>query len=291
MSTFLAFTFNGVAYGMIYAAVALALVLIWRATRVVNFAQGALAMFTTFIAAAVIDAGWSYWVGFVAALASGLALGGLVERVIVRPFETGPPLNAVIVTIGVFIGLQALAGMIWGSGVRSFPAGFSLRAEHIGQVATLSPFGLLTIGSVLAVSVALLVVFQYTSLGLRMRASAFAPDIARLLGVRVSRMLTLGWALAAGVGSLAGLLVAPLTLLSPSSMDSYLVFGFTAAVIGGLDSPVGAVVGGLSLGLVLSYVGGYLGSDLVAIGSLAVLVAVLMLRPTGLLGGTTVRRV
>jgi branched-chain amino acid transport system permease protein len=288
---FLAFTFSGLSVGMIYAAVALALVLIWRATRVVNFAQGAMAMFTTFIAAAVIDHTSSYWLGFVAALGAGLLLGAVLERGVVRHFESGPPLNAVIVTIGLFIALEALAGAIWGGQFQSFPTGFSLQAEHAGSVASLSPFDMFTIGSVLAVALALAFLFQRTSLGLKMRATAFAPEVARLLGVRVGRMLTLGWSLAAVVGSLAGVLVTPLVLLHPANMDGVLVYGFTAAVLGGLESPVGAVVGGVLLGIVLSYVGGYLGSDLVAIGSLGVLVLVLMVRPSGLFGRTVERRV
>lgn len=291
MDQFLAFTFNGLSTGMIYAAFALSLVMIWRATRVVNFAQGAMAMFTTFVAATVIDAGYSYWLGFVAALVTGLVLGAVVERGIVRHFESGPPLNAVIVTIGVFIALEAAAGMVWGGGFRSFPAAFSVRAVRAGHLSTLSPMDGFAIGAVLAVALGLFALFRYTALGLKLRAAAFAPEVARLLGVRVGRMLTLGWAVAAVIGSLAALLVTPLILLYPSNMDSVLVYGFTAAVLGGLDSPAGAVVGGLALGLALSYIGGYLGSDLVAIGSLAVLVAILMLRPAGLFSRVQERRV
>jgi len=144
---------------------------------------------------------------------------------------------------------------------------------------------------VLAAAGALALVFQYTSVGLRLRATAFNPDVARLLGVRIGRVLTLGWALAGLLGALAGLLVTPTTFLYPNSMDAIFVLGFTAAVIGGLDSPVGAVVGGLILGVLLSYVGGYLGSDLVEIAGLAALVAVLMLRPAGLFSSHAVRRV
>lgn len=291
MTQFLAFTFNGLSVGMIYAAVALALVLIWRATRVVNFAQGAMAMFTTFVASSAINATGSYWLGFVIALLTGLALGAVIERGIMRPFETGPPLNAVIVSIGLFIVLEAAAGAIWGGAFQSFPAGFSLQAEKAGSLSTLSPFDLFTIGSVVAVAIGLWLLFQRTSVGLRMRASAFSPEVARLLGVRVGRMLTLGWALAAVVGSLAGLLVSPLVLLHPANMDGVLVYGFTAAVLGGLDSPVGAVVGGLTLGVVLDWVGGYLGADLVSLGALAVLVVVLMVRPSGLFTRTVERRV
>jgi branched-chain amino acid transport system permease protein len=289
---FLDLTLNGVSTGMIYAAVALALVLIWRATRIVNFAQGAMLMFTTFIAAWAIDRTGSYAVGFVVALAAGLVLGAIVERVLVRPVEGGPPLNAVIVTLGLLILLEALAGMIWGNIPRSFPAAFTIRGFKVGGSRLLfSPFDLFTVGAVLAVAIGLGVFFTRTRIGLRLRASAFDPEVSRLLGVRVGRMLTLGWALAAVAGSLAGVLVAPAVSLGPNNFDVILVYGFTAAVLGGLDSPTGAVTGGLLLGLALSYVSGYESSALVPLASLVLLIAVLMVRPSGLFTRTGVRRV
>ncbi|HYM66069.1 MAG TPA: branched-chain amino acid ABC transporter permease, partial [Patescibacteria group bacterium] len=263
MNYFIVLTLTGVAAGMIYAALALALVLIWRATRVVNFAQGALAMTTTYVALAVITATGNYWIGFVAALAAGFVLGALAERFLVRWVENGPQLNPVILTLGLLLVLEAVVPMIWGAQIRSFPAPFSISATQIGSTfIALSPFNIFTIAIVLAVMVGLMVLFRYTGLGLSMRAAAFSPAIARLLGVRVGRLLTLGWGLASTAGALAGLLVAPTLLLSPNNMDAILVYGFTAAVLGGLDSPVGALVGGLSIGLALSYVGGYLGPDL-----------------------------
>lgn len=286
------FTLVGITTGMIYAAIALALVLIWRATRVVNFAQGGMAMITGFIAYEVLRSTGSYWEALAVALAAGLVIGALVERLLMRPVETGPPLNAVIVTLGLLIFLEGLAGYVFGGQFRSFRTAYSnlgLQVGH-GRIA-MSPNDLFIIGSVLAVAVLLLVLFRFTSLGLRMRASAFAPEVARLLGVRVGRLLTLGWALAAVVGSLAGVLAAPTQLLYPSYMDSVLVFGFVAAVLGGLDSPLGAVVGGLVLGIVLSYVAGYLGSGLVPIFGLFALMAVLLVRPEGLFSHATGRRV
>jgi branched-chain amino acid transport system permease protein len=292
MHRFLDLTLNGVSTGMIYAAVALALVLIWRATRIVNFAQGAMLMFTTFIAAWAIDRTGSYTVGFIVALAAGLVLGAIVERVLVRPVEGGPPLNAVIVTLGLLIGLEALAGMIWGNIPRSFPAAFTIRGFRVGGSRLLfSPFDLFTVGAVLAVAIGLGIFFTRTRVGLRLRASAFDPEVSRLLGVRVGRMLTLGWALAAVAGSLAGVLVAPSVSLGPNNFDVILVYGFTAAVLGGLDSPTGAVTGGLLLGLALSYVSGYESSALVPLASLVLLIAVLMVRPNGLFTRAGVRRV
>jgi branched-chain amino acid transport system permease protein len=292
MLRFVNLTLGGLSNGMIYAAVALALVLIWRATRIVNFAQGGMMMFTTFIAHTVITKTGSYWTGFAIALASGLVLGAVVERVLIRPVENAPPLNAVIVTLGLLIFLQALAGMIWGGTPRSFPPAFSIRGYFVGGRHVLfGPMDLFTVLAVLAVALALALLFQRTRLGLQMRASAFAPTIARLQGVRVGRMLTLGWALAALCGSLAGLLVAPAVFVGPNNFDAILVFGFTAAVLGGLDSPVGGVIGGLSLGLALSYVSGYWGSSLVNLSALVVLIAVLMVRPEGLFGTRRTRRI
>ena len=287
-------TFNGISSGAIYASVALALVLIWRATRIVNFAAGGMAMISAFVAFSVIDNGGSYWLAFLVALASGLVGGAVVERILIRPVESKPPLNAVIVTFGLLIFLEAVAGMIWGENSRSLPSHFSIRGLHVGgQTIALSPFDIFVITSVLVVMVLLALLFRATNLGLRMRTAAYQPEVARLLGVRVGRMLSLGWALASLVGALAGVLVAPKVFLSPNMMDAPLVYGFTAAVIGGLDSPVGAVVGGLALGLVTSYVGGWsaLGPSLEVMGALVLLVAVLMVRPEGLFSGIKPRRV
>ncbi|MBV9804040.1 MAG: branched-chain amino acid ABC transporter permease [Solirubrobacterales bacterium] len=292
MTKFIDLTLNGISTGAIYAAVALALVLIWRSTRIVNFAQGAMLMITTFIASAVINSSGSYVLGFVVALASGLVLGAIVERVAVRPVENAPPLNAVIMTLGLYTLLVAVAGMIWGNTPRSFPAAFSLRGYRVGATNLLfTPNDTFTVLVVIAVAVALAVLFRGTSLGLRMRAAAFAPEVARLLGVRVGRMLTVGWALAAACGAMAGVLVAPSVFLGPNSFDPILIIGFVAAVLGGLDSPPGAVIGGVVLGLALSYVSGYEGSALVPLAALVILVIVLMIRPTGLFSATKERRV
>jgi branched-chain amino acid transport system permease protein len=292
MTKFIDLTLNGISVGAIYAAVALALVLIWRATRIVNFAQGAMLMITTFIASAVINSTGSYVVGVLVALASGLIFGALVERVLIRPVEGGPPLNSVIVTIGLYTLLVAVAGMIWGNQPRAFPAAFSLQGFKVGGTTLLfSPNDLFIVLVVLAMSGILALLFRATTLGLQMRAAAFAPEVARLLGTRVGRMFTVGWALAAVAGSLAGVLVAPSVFLGPNNFDAILISGFVAAVLGGLDSPPGAVVGGIVLGLALSYVSGYEGSALAPLAALVILVVVLMVRPTGLFSVAKERRV
>ncbi len=292
MTKFIDLTLNGISTGAIYAAVALSLVLIWRATRIVNFAQGAMLMVTTFIASAVISSTGSYVLGLVVALASGLVLGAVVERTVIRPVENAPPLNAVIVALGVYTLLVAVAGMIWGNTPRSFPAGFSLRGYSVGGTRLLfSPNDTFIVVVVIAAAVGLGALFTRTTLGLRMRASAFQPEVARMLGVRVGHMFTVGWAFAAMAGSLAGVLVAPSVFLGPNDFDPILIIGFVAAVLGGLDSPPGAVVGGLLAGLVLSYVSGYEGSSLVPLAALVLLVAVLMIRPGGLFSASKERRV
>ncbi len=283
MTRFFVLTLNGLTQGAIYASMALALVLIWRATKIINFAQGAMAMFTTYLALFAIEHGAPYWAGFIVALLTGLLIGALVERVIVRPVESAPPLNVVILTLGLLLFLEALAPMAFGGQIKSFPPAFSIVGLRLGtSQIPFSPFDLFTLGSVLAVMILLLVLFQKTNLGLRMRASAFNPEVSRLLGVRVGRMLTLGWALASLVGALAGVLIAPSLLLYPTFMDDVLVFGFTGAVLGGLDSAIGAVIGGLIMGFALGYVGGYFGSDLDTVGALVILIGVLMVRPRGI---------
>jgi len=292
MRLFVIYTVDGVVNGMVYAAVALALVMIWRATRIVNYAQGAMAMFTTYLALVAIQHGVSYWLAFVMALCAGFVLGAVTERVLVRPVESRPPLNAVILTLGVLIVLEAVAPMLFGGQTQSFPVPVSNIDIVVGSTdLNVSPFALFTVGAVLVAMLLLFIVFQRTSLGLRMRASAFNPEVSRLLGIRVGRMLTLGWALASLVGALAGVLIAPSLLLYPTFMDQVLVFGFTGAVVGGLDSAVGAVVGGLLIGFALSFVGGYLGSDLETVGALVILVAVLMVRPRGLFSLQRLRQV
>jgi branched-chain amino acid transport system permease protein len=290
---FVNITLSGLVEGMIYAAFALALVLIWRSTRIVNFAQGSMAAATAFIALSIIDAGQSYWVALIVALIAGFLMGAVVERVIIRPVEGGPELNAVIVTLGLFVAIQALIAIIYGSSFQSFPTPFGVRGFEIGDMTiALTPTSLYIIVAVLITMALLVALFRFTRVGLAMRASAFGQEVARLLGVRVGRMLTLGWALAAVVGSLSGLLIAGGEFVYPAYMDSLIVFGFVAAVLGGLDSPIGAIVGGLLLGLALSYVSGYVerGSALVNVAALVILMVVLLVRPGGLFASSVARR-
>ncbi len=292
MARFVFLTFNGLSFGAIYAAVALSLVLIWRTTRVLNFSQGAMAMASAYVAVAVTGVSGSYWLGFAAALVSGLVLGAILQVTAFRGADRMPPLNTIVVGVGVLILLEAVAGMVFGIGYRDFPASFSTQTYAVGGVALFSPQDIFTVGSVLVLMVVLALLLTRTPTGLRMRAAAFAPEMARLLGVRVSRMLTLGWALAGLVGALAAMLVIPSGFgLFPQAMDGVFVVGFTAAVVGGLDSAVGAVVGGLATGLVLSYASGYLGSDLTQLAALVLLLGVLLARPNGLFSGARTRRV
>jgi len=295
MVEFLQFTLSGISFGMVYAAIALSLVLIWRGTRLLNFAQGGMAMFTTYVAYEVIRQTGSYWAGFVVALAAGLVLGAVAQLTVIRPTLGKPELNAVIITIGLLILLEGLAGIIYGGQFRSFPTAFSIIGLKAGSTPLgVSRFDVFVALAVLVTTLLLAVGFRYTTAGLRMRAAAFNANVARLSGIRVARVITVGWALAGLIGALAGVLVTPSTFLYPNSMDSIFVLGFTAAVIGGLDSPLGAVVGGLLLGVALSYASGYLGSqgsDLTALVALGILVVVLMLRPDGIFAGARVRRV
>ncbi len=290
MSLFLNITLDGLTQGLIFAALALSLVLIFRATKIINFAQGAMAMITTFIASSLLNRGLSYWLAFLAALAIGFVLGALVERVLIRPLEGKPELNPVIVTIGLVIVLEGVAGAVYGNASRGFPAAFSQSGLVVGHTEiAFSHFDVFIAAAVLLLMGATLVLFKATTLGLRMRASAFSREVSRLLGVRVGRLLTFGWALAGVAGALAGLLTAPTSSFGPYFMDLDLIYAFTAAVIGGLESPVGALVGGLITGLCISYVGGYLGSGLEPLGALVLLMVTLMARPQGIFSRPSAR--
>lgn len=292
MDRFITLTFNGLTFGAVYAAVGLALVLIWRTTRILNFAQGGMAMVTAYVALSVSEATGSYWLGFAAALVAGFGLGAVVERVVFRKAEGAPELNAIIIGVGLLIFLEAMIGMIYGTANRGFPSSFSTATHAIGNTVLFSNQDMFIVGSVVVTMVALALLLTRTKAGLRMRAAAFAPEVARLLGVRVGRMLTLGWALAGLVGALAGMLVIPFGLgLFPQAMDGVFVLGFTGAVVGGLESPVGAVVGGVLTGLVLSYASGYIGSDITQLAALVLLVVVLLARPTGLFSRAQARRI
>ena len=292
MQQFLNLTLIGVVLGVVFAAFALTLVLIFRATRIINFGQGAMAMFSTYLGLQVVQAGYSYWLAFVVALVSGFVIGGIVERVIIRPVEGGPELNAVIVTLGVFVAFVALASIMFGNTLESFPAPFSLSGFQVCDLnLAVTRNDIYRLVAVLIAMGLLLGLFRFTTLGLQMRAAAFGQEVARLLGVRVGWMLTLGWALAGLFGALSGMLIAGGGLVSPTFMDGVIVFGFVAAVLGGLDSFIGAVVGGLVLGLTTTYVTGYLESSLATLAALVILLVVLLLKPGGLFSSSVARRV
>jgi len=283
MPDFLTLTLGGLTNGAIYAALGLALVIIYRATRVVNFAQPALALLCAYLAYSVNRATGGYWLGLLVALVAGGVLGALTERVLMRPLRRSGELAPVIATLGLLMLLQAISGMIWSAEPKSFPYAFDFRGAF-------SPAAVFVVVVVLVTAGAVLALFGATTLGLRMRAAAFKPEVASLVGVKVGLMLTIGWTLAAVVGALAGVLAAP-PFLSPTVLDAVFVYALTAAVLGGLENPVGTIIGGFGLGVVLSYVSGYVGPELVPLASLAILVLVLTFRPHGLFGRGVARRV
>ncbi len=284
---------SGLATGAIFGSLALALVLIYRATHVVNFAQGEMAMFTTYIAWALMDNGLSYWPAFVLTLAIAFVGGVAVERVLIRPVAQTSVLAIVIVTIGVLIALNGLAGWIWTAEVKSFDSPFPNRTIDVGGV-SISTQDIGTFAVCLVTVLLLWAFFRFTKLGLAMRAAAIRPDAARLLGVRVGWMLALGWGFAAVLGAISGMMVAPIVLLSPTMMQAVLIYAFAAAVLGGLDSPLGAVVGGLAFGVIQNLVETYveaIGATLRLPVALALLLVVLLVRPQGLFGRAAVGRV
>jgi branched-chain amino acid transport system permease protein len=283
---------DGLATGSLYGALAVAVVLIYRATGIVNFAQGELAMFSTFIAWGLLQAGLPLGLALAGALALSFVAGMLIERVIIRPVEGGEVLTLVIVTLGLYILVNSLAGWIWGFGNRAFPspfgdasfdiAGVRISVESIGIVAVL--IGMVAI---------LFAVFQRTKVGLAMRAVAMNPDSSRLVGISVGRTLMIGWGIAALVGALAGALIAPRLFLDVNFMGGVLIYSFAAATLGGFDSPFGAVLGGWIIGIAENLAGTYvdfIGSDLKILVPLVAILVVLLFRPTGLFGSEEVAR-
>jgi branched-chain amino acid transport system permease protein len=284
----------GLAAGGVWATLAVALVLIYRSTGVINFAQGEMAMFSTFIAWSLVHHGLSYWGAFFLTVAISFAGGVAVERAVIRPVERAPVLTVVIVTLGLFFVVNGAARWIWSPETRSLPNAFSTRPIDVAGVA----FSIQDLGTI-AVSlgaVALLwVFFRFTKLGLASRATALNPEASRLVGVRISWMLALGWGLAAGIGAVSGMLTAPaLASFDQNLMQPVLLYAFAGAVLGGIDSPLGAVVGTLLLGVLVNLLGTYvdwIGSELRLPVALAVILGVLLVRPAGLFGTPQERRV
>jgi branched-chain amino acid transport system permease protein len=287
-------TVIGLSNGGLWALLALALVLIYRSTGVVNFAQGEMAMFSTFIAWSLIHHGLSYWEAFFLTLAISFAGGVALERAVIRPVERAPVLTVVIVTLGLFFLVDGAAKWIWSSETRTLPNAFSTRPITVAGVA----FSIQDLGNIavsLGVVALLAVLFQFTKLGLALRAAAVNPEESRLLGIRVSWMLALGWGLAAAMGAVSGLLTAPaLGSFDQNLMQPVLLYAFAGAVLGGIASPFGAVVGTLLLGVFVNLIGTYvnwIGTELRLPVALAVILGVLLVRPAGLFGRASLRRV
>ena len=282
MTTFIDYLLGGFSNGAVIALMAIALVLVWRSTRMVNFAQVGQAMFTTYIALTVQQQTGNWLLALVVAIASGVVLGVIVFFLVIRPVKNSDSTGAIIATFGVLIALQAGAGMIWGGDPEGFVTPVDNAGLEIGgRIWPISLYDILVLVVTAALVIGLTLLFTKTALGLSMRASAFNPEVARLSGVRVSRMLITGWAIAGGVGAVAGILVAPLSTVSPTSFDILLVFAFTAAVIGGLDSLVGAVTFGLGTGLIISLISGYSDSSNAPVVALILLALNLLLKPDG----------
>jgi branched-chain amino acid transport system permease protein len=294
MADFLQQVVAGLASGGIYASLALAIVLIHRATGIINFAQGEMATLSTYIAwTLTTNHGWAYWPAFAATLAISFAGGVGVHQLVIRPNERGAALRVVIVTIGLLLVINGLTTLVWSGEVRAVESPFPSKTVDLGGVA-ISVQDLGTIGVVLATVVALWLLFQYTTVGLALRAAAVNPMEARLVGVRVTWMLSLGWGLAAMLGAISGMLAAPSVFLDPNMMQAILIYAFAAAVLGGIDSPVGAVVGGLLLGVGLNLIGAYVdfvGADLRLPAALAVILVVLLVKPNGIFGRREVKKV
>jgi branched-chain amino acid transport system permease protein len=284
---------SGLATGGIYASLALALVMIYQATDVVNFAQGEMAMFSTYICWTLLQAGLPYWIAFVATLAIAFVGGVLIERVVIRPVENSPILTIVIVTLGLVFILNSVAGWVYSYIQKPFPSPFPSKPIKIGQI-VLGAHDVGAIGVTLVVLLLLFLFFRYTTLGLAMRAAAQNPASSRLCGIRVGWMLALGWGLAAPFGAVAGIMIAPNIFLDPNMMTGIQIYAFAAATVGGFSSPIGAVVGGFIVGVTENLVGTYvsfIGTELKLTVALAMIIIVLLVKPSGLFGRTIVRRV
>jgi len=284
---------SGLATGGIYASLALALVMIYQATDVVNFAQGSMAMFSTYLAWSMLQAGVPYWLAFCATLAIAFVGGLLIERVVVRPVESASILTIVMVCIGLLVILNSVAGWIYSYIQKPFPSPFGDRPFRIGRIV----FGAHDIGAFLVTLIVLAflyVFFRFTTLGLAMRAAAQNPTSSRLVGIRVGWMLGLGWGLAALVGAVAGMMIAPKVFLDPNMMAGILIYAFASATLGGFTSPGGAVIGGLLVGVIENLVGTYvhfIGTELKLTVALAIILIVLLIKPSGLFGRAAVHRV
>ena len=281
---------GGIANGAIYASIALALVVIYKATHHVNFAQGELAMFSTYLGWTLVDAGLPYWAAFLLTLVLSFALGVFIERVIIRRVEKAPILTVVIVFIGLLVVLNSLAGWIYGYTIKVFPSPFPTDAWYGGQYLSAHEVGMIAV--FLTVLLCVFAFFRFTKVGLAMRASAENPQSSRLVGISVGWMLALGWGFAAVLGATAGMMAAPIVFLEPNMMTGVMLYGFAAALLGGIDNPWGAPIGGFIVGILENLAGAYVvGTQLKLAVALLIIVAVVTFKPSGLFGRTIVRRV
>jgi len=298
-SDFLQQIVSGLASGGIYALLALALVIIYRSTGAINFAQGEMATLATYLAWALItEHGWRYWPAFVATLALSFVGGVAIHRVVIRPVERGNVLRIVIVTIGLLVAINGFVIWEWGGEPKQLQSPFGTNTYDVGGV-IISAQDVGTIAVALGIVVVMWVLFQYTKVGLALRAAAVNPEEARLVGVRVSWMLALGWGIAALLGAVAGMLTAPTVGLDPNMMAAVLIYAFAAAVLGGIDSPLGAVIGGLTVGVLLNLLGylsqydavSWFTEELRLPAALLIILVVLVVRPQGIFGRAEVKRV
>jgi branched-chain amino acid transport system permease protein len=293
MDIFIQQVVSGLATGGIYASLALALVMIYQATDVVNFAQGELAMFATYICWSLINGGMPYWAAFLSTLAIAFVGGIVIERVVIRPVENAPILSIVMVTLGLLVICNSVAGWIWTYVQKPFPSPFPANPFRAGNI-VLGAHDLGQIEVTLLVLLCIYLFFRVTPLGLARRAAAHNPVSSRLVGIRVGWMLALGWGLAAVFGAVAGMMVAPVLTLEPNLMGGVQIYAFAAATLGGFTSPGGAVLGGFIVGVVENLVGTYvsfIGTELKFTVALAMIIVVLLVKPTGLFGSTVVKRV
>jgi branched-chain amino acid transport system permease protein len=280
----------GLATGGIYASLALALVMIYQATHLVNFAQGEMAMFCTYIAWSLINAGVPYWAAFFLTVGIAFVLGVAIERIVIRPVQNAPVLGIVVVFIGLLVILYSIAGWIYSYTIKTFPSPFP--AEPLFGIRYMSPHQIGAIGVTLVVLLLLYVFFRFTPLGLAMRAAAQNPVSARLVGIRVGWMLALGWGLASAIGAIAGMMVAPIVYLDPGMMGGVLLYAFAAALLGGIENPAGAVAGGFIVGVAENVLGSFvIGNELKLLVALVLIVGVLLVKPSGIFGKVHVVRV
>jgi branched-chain amino acid transport system permease protein len=289
LDAFLHQVLAGLATGGIYASVALALVMIYQATHLVNFAQGEMAMCCTYIAWSLIEAGTPYWAAFFLTVGIAFVLGVVIERVIIRPVGSGSVLSVVVVFIALLVIINSVTGWIFSFTIKTFPSPFP---SELGLGKYMSPHEVGAIGVTLVVLVLLYAFFRFTPLGLAMRAAAQNPESSRLVGIRVGWMLALGWGLAAAVGSIAGMMVAPIVFLDPNMMGGVLLYAFAGALVGGIDNPWGAVFGGFLVGVLENVLGAFvIGNELKLAVALVLIIGVLTVKPSGFFGKVHVTRV